>query len=397
MIRPLLFAFLSLPLAAAPISTHCQMTEDVPISHVTSIRHLVGCGSGFPDNLLWSLDRIDQRDGPLNDQYDTGNGGLGAVIYVVDTGVLASHDQFMTATGSRVVAGLDAVTGKTSLPDEACVSPNRATEPCFGTDTVGEANVGHGTSVASIAVGNTIGVAPQATMIAVRAVTTFVNSSASIVYEALRLIAEHASSPSAPPFQTAVVNMSFAFAFAGSSDPRIQDVQDLMRIMTTGVDASAHADPKGKRFLFVVAPLNVAGGCPKDGLVNSYPALWGPSIDGLITVGGMTEENKVWSGGCAGPAIELVAPATNILSAYDTAHDHYRATRSGLSGTSFSTAIVSGVAARMLSLDPTLTPQQLEAKLESRQSVTSDEAAMPVAVILPPPPVINPRRRAATH
>ncbi|HEX8173359.1 MAG TPA: hypothetical protein VF824_22685 [Thermoanaerobaculia bacterium] len=29
------------------------------------------------------------------------------MIYIVDTGVLATHDEFMTATGSRVIAGYE--------------------------------------------------------------------------------------------------------------------------------------------------------------------------------------------------------------------------------------------------------------------------------------------------
>ena len=82
----------------------------------------------------------------------------------------------------------------------------------------------------------------------------------------------------------------------------------------------------------------------------------------------MTEENSWWPGACRG-GLEILAPSEGIFSATITANDHYRGQRPNLrSGTSFAAPIISGIAARMLSENPDLTPQQLEAMIESTPS-----------------------------
>ena len=77
------------------------MNGDVPV------RILLGCGDGFADDVLWHLDRMDQVAPELNGRAYRGHGGRGSVIYIVDTGVLATHAEFMTGTGSRVIAGYE--------------------------------------------------------------------------------------------------------------------------------------------------------------------------------------------------------------------------------------------------------------------------------------------------
>jgi subtilisin family serine protease len=54
------------------------------------------------DSLLWNLDRVDQRALPLNDKYtygtaDTAGTGKGVTIYIVDSGVLITHQEFQKA------------------------------------------------------------------------------------------------------------------------------------------------------------------------------------------------------------------------------------------------------------------------------------------------------------
>ncbi len=57
----------------------------------------------------WGLDRIDQRNLPLNNSYSYANTGAGVKAYIIDTGILFSHSEF----GSRAVSGYDAVDGGT--------------------------------------------------------------------------------------------------------------------------------------------------------------------------------------------------------------------------------------------------------------------------------------------
>src|SRR5258708_31857539 len=139
--------------------------------------------------------------------------------------------------------------------------------------------------------------------------------------------------------------------------------------MVDGVDANGRRDPvNGKRFFFVVAGNNVDSGCGRAGVVDRFPATLGKAIDGLITVGGMTEENTWWPGACHG-GLEILAPSQGVFSATITANDHYRGTRPNLrSGTSFAAPIISGIAARLLSENPSLTPAELEATITATAS-----------------------------
>ncbi|HEY6416132.1 MAG TPA: S8 family serine peptidase, partial [Acidimicrobiales bacterium] len=88
----------------------------------------------------WGLDRVDQRDLPLNNTYNYNQTGQGVHAYIIDTGIRATHQQF---TG-RVGNGADFVGG--------------GTNDCHG----------HGTHVAGTTGGTTYGVAKQVTLHAVR-------------------------------------------------------------------------------------------------------------------------------------------------------------------------------------------------------------------------------------
>jgi len=88
----------------------------------------------------WALDRIDQASGPLDASYSYTTTGQGVHIYVVDSGINASHTDF---TG-RVVLEKDWI-GDPAWP--------------YGRDCLK-----HGTAVASTAAGTVYGVAKQATI-----------------------------------------------------------------------------------------------------------------------------------------------------------------------------------------------------------------------------------------
>jgi subtilisin family serine protease len=319
---------LALLLAAQLAPARCTMGADEQLSPFTWIARLERCEPA-------------------------GHGGDGSVIYVIDTGVLATHDELMTAGGTRVIAGLDVINSGAMPLDDVCVSPNRATQPCWEAHAASEQNVGHGTGVASVAAGNRIGVAPHASIVAVRGVSTGGVKTARSISDALDAIVRHAWSAGAPPFRTAIVNMSFPL----DADEHLDAILSRMKVMIGGVNAKGEADPRnGKRFLFVVA----AGNCGSCGLA---PGVWGPSTPGIVTVGGLGKDGAAWSGGC-NESVEVWAPAENIVAATASGNDHYRAAHSGRSGTSWSTAMISGLAARILSEDRDLTPVELESRLK---------------------------------
>ena len=79
------------------------------------------------------LDRIDQRDLPLNNTYNYNQTGAGVHAYIIDTGMRATHQQFTGRVGNGFTA----------------VNDGNGTNDCNG----------HGTHVAGTVGGTTYGVA----------------------------------------------------------------------------------------------------------------------------------------------------------------------------------------------------------------------------------------------
>jgi subtilisin family serine protease len=384
-----LFAAAALASPIQKTSTHCA-TVDIDAGSGLTDRQLIGCGPSYADNVLWNLDR---SDGVQDDVYTHAATGKGSVVYVIDLGVQKAHDEFQRDGGSNVIAGIDpgVSRGAAKLPCD----DDGPTSPC---NTSFVSLVTHGTAVASVVAGRNAGIAPDASIVAVR-----VLGGSNFEFEwALDDIVKHAFAAGTPPFRTAVINMS-----ATLTTPDATFVQK-MNLMINGVDADFHADPNGKKFLFVTIAGNRNNGtdqCGAQGETVFPVAKLGSSIDGLITVAGISRDNHFWSGSCGGDAIDILAPAEHVLTASITGHDHYRGTQTSKgvvadfdSGTSYAAPYVCGIAARLLELDPTLTPVELEARIKASGSYVADAATAPaggrVAVLIEtPPPPPGPRRR----
>ncbi|MGZ8788592.1 MAG: S8 family serine peptidase [Thermoanaerobaculia bacterium] len=367
----------AMPMLAQVSSTNCAEAE-VSLGALYSVARLERCGDDVSAPLLWHLDRIDQVEPSLDGRFDRRNGGAGSFIYVMDTGVMASHGEFAAAGGTtRVIAGFDA-TDSVDLGRSLCRSDDKAIAPCY--EVIDElAAASHGTSVASIAAGRNVGVAPDATIVSVRVMNERGLATTRTYLEGLDAIIRHAWD--ANNARTSIVNISGWVLERLSGAAVIKPVvtyaavERKIRDMIAGVDANGRPDANGKRFLFVVAANNTDGGCGPSGTIDRFPATLGTKIGGLITVGGMTADNRTWSGTCRG-GVEVLAPAQGIFSATITGTDHYRGRRPNLrSGTSFAAPIVSGIAARMLATRPDLTPQQLEWWITSTPSRVDDPSA----------------------
>jgi hypothetical protein len=108
-------------------------------------QHTSRCADG---KLPWQLDRIDQYSLPLDGAYvHTTGQGRGAMIFHIDSGVLASHSEFLDDRyRTRVLQGAD------------FVHDGNGTTDCYS----------HGTYTASLAIGRTAGVAREANLVPVR-------------------------------------------------------------------------------------------------------------------------------------------------------------------------------------------------------------------------------------
>src|SRR5215212_4869890 len=142
--------FLASTSAADTIVTKCQV-EDARVTSGYTARRLIGCGEGFPDNLLWHLDRLDSADGRLDESLTrSSRPGAGAVVYVVDTGVEKDHDEFARPEGTNIIDGIDPAKaiGQVAF---ACGGRDPSIHPCVQDQPAGLISIfSHGTGVASV-------------------------------------------------------------------------------------------------------------------------------------------------------------------------------------------------------------------------------------------------------
>ena len=159
--------------AAMSVEQAAALAADPRVAWVEEdgLLHADGMQSGAP----WGLDRIDQRQGPLDGQYDYPTDGHGVHAYVIDSGIRATHAEF----GGRVLGAF------TALDD------GRGTEDCYG----------HGTHVAGILGGATYGVAKGVTLHAVRVLDCVGSGSVSDAIAGIDWVTAHHVSP-------AVANLS---------------------------------------------------------------------------------------------------------------------------------------------------------------------------------------------
>src|SRR5262245_59042946 len=126
--------------ATVPENELADLKSDPDVQSVEPDRIITVSDTQTP--ATWGLDRIDQRDLPLNNSYTGGNEGAGVHAYIIDTGILGTHSEFAGRMGN----GYDAVTAGGNASD------------CNG----------HGTHVAGTVGGTTYGVADKVTLHAVR-------------------------------------------------------------------------------------------------------------------------------------------------------------------------------------------------------------------------------------
>ena len=211
--------------------------------------------SPLPD---WGLDRIDQRALPLNSNYAAVGTGTNVHVYIMDSGVRASHLEFQGR-----------VSRSTSF-----VSDGMGTNDCNG----------HGTHVAGTALGATMGVARNAILHTVRVMDRCGRGSTSSIVAGINWINANVQKP-------AVVNMSLG----GGANPAID---------------AAVSSSISKGITYVIAAGNSAlNAC------NTSPA----RVAAAITVGATDRTDNQAEFSNFGSCVDLYAPGVEIRSAGHTA------------------------------------------------------------------------------
>ena len=366
----LLVLCVSSALLAQPVDravTRCSLLA-APLSPTISDWKIERCAHDIEQNEIWQLDRSDSVDADLNGQAVRRTTGRGSMVYVVDSGILQRHDEFDVGT---VIGGFDAFVAS-GAGRAQCPGRDMALDPCSGPPSF-RLIFGHGTSVASAVAGKKVGIAPDASLYSERIFPTTPGTTELWMWHvALNDIIRHAWDPASPQFQTAVVTSSVP-ATPQPNDPLYLALVEKIRRMTVGVDANGNEDPNGRKFLFTAAAGNLN---PNVDLCATFPAILGIEMEGVVAVGGITRDNVWWSGSCKGQYVEVVAPAELPLMASISAEDNYLKA----SGTSFAAPYVAGIAARLLEIDPSRTPAELEALLKASPSHAAD-SGLPVPVI----------------
>lgn len=265
---------------------------------------IADAGTRTLGSLQWGLDRIDQQVDRTRDYaYGYQNQGDGVEVYILDTGIRYSHQEY----AGRAFSLYDWVSND---PDA---------EECHG----------HGTHVAGTVGGNTVGVANRVTLYGARVLDCNGSGSFSGIIAAIDSVTKRKL---ARPNVPMVGNMSLGGS--GVYQPVIDAVENSVKAGVVWAIAAGNSNADACTFSPAAAP-------------------------SALTVAAANGSDTRSSFSNYGSCTDLFAPGEGIWSSVKTSDSSYES----WAGTSMATPHVAGVAALYLSANPTATASQVNAAI----------------------------------
>ncbi|MET7864404.1 S8 family peptidase [Micromonospora taraxaci] len=239
-------------------SAAARIAADPAVAYVEQ-NHTVSISGTQTNPPSWGLDRIDQRNLPLDSSYTYPNTASNVHAYIIDTGIRFSHNDF----GGRATSGYDAVDGGSA-------------DDCNG----------HGTHVAGTVGGSAYGVAKGVQLVGVRVLNCSGSGTNAGVIGGVDWVTANAIKP-------AVANMSLGGGANTSLDNAVRNsiASGVTYGLAAGNDSGANA-------------------------CNTSPA----RTTEAITVGSTTSTDARSSFSNIGTCLDIFAPGSSITSAWYTSN-----------------------------------------------------------------------------